>query len=154
MLRLLEIYQYGRKNFLALLNVRSVAFKRLVLFRKDITRRCWGRGRVLLRRLGKGRYRSQQAAQELITYLREAISPHSLHLAWSVLTRSSAQSDCKSLTYDCQLAPPEVLRPIAEQQDAMVRGVLEKLLGYELDEDRWEQLGLPGPLSGCAVLST
>ena len=94
--------------------------------------------------------RACAAAQELQTFLKEAKSPHSLHLAWSVLTRSLAQT----LTYDCRLVPPDVLHPIAVQLDAMVRRGVVDLLGHPLDDSNWQQLTLPGPLSGCAVLSS
>ena len=55
--------------------------------------------------------------------MREAPSPHSVHLAWVVLTRSIAQA----LTYDCRLVPPEALIPIANQLDGIVKDVIVDL---------------------------
>ena len=94
--------------------------------------------------------RAQGALQELRAYVREAESPHSLHLAWSVLSRSIAQA----LTYDCRLVPPETLSPIAVQLDTGVRCAIGDLVGRAIDDDQWAQLTLPGPLGGCGVLST
>ena len=94
--------------------------------------------------------RATSAAQELRTYVKESTSPHSVHLAWSIATRSIAQA----LTYDCRLVPPEALAPIAQQLDDLVEGLLEDLAGTPIDNSHWRQLSLPGPLSGCGVVST
>jgi hypothetical protein len=90
------------------------------------------------------------ATQELRVYMKEASSTHSLHLAWLVLSQSIAQA----LTYDCRLVPPAVLRPFGEQLDSVLKNTIADIAGHALDDSHWEQVNLPGPLSGCAVLSS
>ena len=46
------------------------------------------------------------------------------------------------------------MTPIADQHDTFMREAIAEILGHAIHDDRWQQLCLPGPLGGCAVLST
>ena len=92
-----------------------------------------------------------EAAIEMCDLLKELatadIGTPRLAAAWTLLTKCTA----RALDYDARLVPSWVLAPVTERLGQKLREVGQTICGSALDDDRWIQLQLPGPLGGCGL---
>ena len=90
-------------------------------------------------------------AIELCMHIKELattdIGISKLSVAWALLIKCAA----RALDFDARVVPPESLRPHAARLDVALRSAAEAVLGKQTSEAEWDQVCLPGPLSGCGL---